>query len=68
MIMTDGYTAWNDNRWRQAQSSIGPIADFTFKNNVKSVDMGFMHYRRNTPFRGIQVGDVLWLKPLEYLY
>ncbi|KAJ2915860.1 hypothetical protein MD484_g4542, partial [Candolleomyces efflorescens] len=54
MIMTDGYTAWNDNRWKQAQSSIGPIADFTFKNNVKSVDMGFMHYRRNTPFRGIQ--------------
>ncbi|RXW15249.1 hypothetical protein EST38_g10606 [Candolleomyces aberdarensis] len=54
MIMTDGYTAWDDNRWRQAQGSIGPIADFTFSNNVTSVDMGFMHYRRSNPFRGIQ--------------
>jgi len=54
MIMTDNYTGWDDRRWRQAQASIGPIADFTFKNNVKTVDMGFLHYRRDNPFRGIQ--------------
>lgn len=55
MIMTDNYSAWNDDRWRQAQNSIAPITDLTFKHNLPNVDLGFMHYRRNMPFRGIQV-------------
>ncbi|KAF5338920.1 hypothetical protein D9611_008744 [Ephemerocybe angulata] len=54
MIMTDNYSAWNDGRWRQAEQSLGPIADFTFKQNVTSVDIGFMHYQRTSPFRGVQ--------------
>ncbi|KAJ2922768.1 hypothetical protein H1R20_g14322, partial [Candolleomyces eurysporus] len=57
MIMNDHHRDWDDslnNRWGQAQKSIGPIADFTFRNNVSSVDMAFMHYQRNNPFRGIQ--------------
>ena len=57
MILEDDYSDWNDNRWNQAQTAIGPIAQFAYDNKVTNIGMGFMHYRRTNPVVGLQ----LWL-------
>ena len=55
--MTNGHNNWDPQcaRWRQAQNSIGPIANFAFQHKVSSIDIGFMHHQRNKPYKGIQV-------------
>ncbi|KAH6905090.1 hypothetical protein BKA70DRAFT_506547 [Coprinopsis sp. MPI-PUGE-AT-0042] len=59
MILNDDYSAWDENRWNQAQRAIGPIAQFAFDKNVTNIDMGFMHYQRNSPIRGLQSANAV---------
>ncbi|KAJ2914529.1 hypothetical protein MD484_g5883, partial [Candolleomyces efflorescens] len=61
MVMTNGHNNWDPQcaRWRQAQNSIGPIANFAFQHKVSSIDIGFMHHQRNKPYRGIQSSQAI---------
>lgn len=54
MILEDDYSDWNDNRWRQAENAIGPIAQFAYEHKVVNIDMGFMHHKRTSPVVGLQ--------------